>query len=259
VGSSGIYKIGGAGRTNATPNLDSGKIFLGNGSNQAVSTALSAINLSSFNDDLATNIVDDATPQLGGNLDVNGNDLISVSNGAINLAPDGTGKVTIKGNATGGSGQIVLNCEQNSHGITLKGPPHSSAATYTLTLPNNTGNNADVLQTDGSGNLSWTAQSGGGSSPAVTSASPGANYTISTYTGIEEIYLLTPSANISVFLPAAATCGSGYKYNIKNLSANTITLDPNSSETIDGSTTFNLSIQYESVTLVTDGLNWFIV
>ena len=36
VGTSGIYKVGGAGRTNATPNLDSGKIFLGNGANQAV-------------------------------------------------------------------------------------------------------------------------------------------------------------------------------------------------------------------------------
>jgi len=61
VGSSGIYKIGGAGRTNATPNLDSGKIFLGNGSNQAVSTALSAINLSSFNQDLTTTNVSEGT------------------------------------------------------------------------------------------------------------------------------------------------------------------------------------------------------
>jgi len=52
TGNSGIYKIGGAGRTNATPNLDNNKIFLGDGSNQAVSTALSSINLSSFNDDL---------------------------------------------------------------------------------------------------------------------------------------------------------------------------------------------------------------
>jgi hypothetical protein len=52
--SAGIIKVGGAGRSAATPNLDSGKIFLGNGSNQAVSTALSAINLTSFNDDLGS-------------------------------------------------------------------------------------------------------------------------------------------------------------------------------------------------------------
>ena len=52
--SAGIIKVGGAGRSNATPNLDQDKIFVGNASNQAVSTALSAINLSSFNDDLTS-------------------------------------------------------------------------------------------------------------------------------------------------------------------------------------------------------------
>ena len=52
--SAGIIKVGGAGRSNATPNLDDGKIFLGNASNQAVSTALSAISLTSFNDDLGS-------------------------------------------------------------------------------------------------------------------------------------------------------------------------------------------------------------
>ena len=51
--SAGIIKVGGAGRSNATPNLNDGKIFLGNASNQAVSTAISSIALSSFNDDLS--------------------------------------------------------------------------------------------------------------------------------------------------------------------------------------------------------------
>jgi len=51
-GPAGIIKVGGAGRTNAVPNLNQDKIFLGNASNQAVSTALSSINLSSFNNDL---------------------------------------------------------------------------------------------------------------------------------------------------------------------------------------------------------------
>lgn len=97
----------------------------------------------------------DTTPQLGGNLDVNGNDIVSVSNGDIELAPDGTGSVTIKGNATGGSGKIVLNCEQNSHGVTIQGPAHSAAATYTLTLPDNDGDADQFLQTDGSGALTW--------------------------------------------------------------------------------------------------------
>jgi hypothetical protein len=49
----GVIMVGGAGRSAATPNLDQNKIFLGNASNQSVSTALSSIALSSFNDDLS--------------------------------------------------------------------------------------------------------------------------------------------------------------------------------------------------------------
>ena len=45
-------------------------------------------------------VVDDTTPQLGGNLDVNGNSIVSVSGGDINLAPNGAGEVTVTGNAT---------------------------------------------------------------------------------------------------------------------------------------------------------------
>ena len=61
----------------------------------------------------------------------------------------------VTGDATNGSGQITLNCENNSHGIKIKGPPHSAAANYTFTLPNDTGTSGYVLKTDGSGNTSW--------------------------------------------------------------------------------------------------------
>ena len=97
-----------------------------------------------------------SSPQLGGNLDLNGYDIVTTSNGDIDLDPNGSGVVVAKGNATRGSGQIKLNCEQNSHGIILKGPAHSAAANYTLTFPTTDGNNGQVLQTDGSGGLSWT-------------------------------------------------------------------------------------------------------
>ena len=61
----------------------------------------------------------------------------------------------VTGDATNGSGQITLNCENNSHGVKIKGPPHSAAANYTFTLPNDTGTSGYVLKTDGSGNTSW--------------------------------------------------------------------------------------------------------
>ena len=40
-------------------------------------------------------VVDDTAPQLGGNLDVNGNSIVSVSNGNIVIAPNGTGKTVV--------------------------------------------------------------------------------------------------------------------------------------------------------------------
>jgi hypothetical protein len=116
----------------------------------------------------SSDVVDDTTPQLGGDLDVNGQDIVSVSNGDIDLDPNGTGVVVFKGNATKGSGQFKLNCENNSHGITIKGPPHSAAASYTLTLPNDDGTADQVLKTDGSGNLSWTTSSSSASRTSTT-------------------------------------------------------------------------------------------
>ena len=39
-----------------------------------------------------SNVIEDATPQLGGDLDVNGNSIVSVTNGNIAITPNGTGK-----------------------------------------------------------------------------------------------------------------------------------------------------------------------
>ena len=64
--------------------------------------------------------------------------------------------VIVKGDSTNGSGELTLNCENNSHGIKIKGPPHSAGATYTLTLPNDTGTNGQALITNGSGVTSWS-------------------------------------------------------------------------------------------------------
>ena len=139
------------------------------GANHVIATngsgTLSFQSVSSLQGSGITAVVDDTTPQLGGNLDINGKDLVTTSNGDIDLDPNGSGAVVFKGNATKGSGQFKLNCENNSHGITIKGPPHSAAASYTLTLPNNVGTANQVLTTDGSGNLSFAD---GGSSTAAT-------------------------------------------------------------------------------------------
>ena len=45
-------------------------------------------------------VVEDTTPQLGGNLDVNSQSIVSTSNGNIVMDPNGTGAVTIEGDST---------------------------------------------------------------------------------------------------------------------------------------------------------------
>ena len=91
-----------------------------------------------------------AATQLTGNITVPGN---------VYLAPAGTGYTELRGNTNAGA--IRFNCESNSHGVTLKGPPHSASATYTLELPNADGAANQVLTTDGNGKLSFSAASAG--------------------------------------------------------------------------------------------------
>jgi len=98
-----------------------------------------------------SSVVQDTSPELGGNLDVLARSIVSSSNRAITLTPDGSGLVEISGNATSGSGQIKLNCEQNTHGIKLKSPPHSATADYTLVFPDDLGTSGKVLTTNGGG------------------------------------------------------------------------------------------------------------
>jgi hypothetical protein len=80
-----------------------------------------------------SDVVLDTTPQLGGDLDMNGQDIVTTSNADIELNPNGTGKTVLKGNTNPGT--LVFNCESNSHGQTVKSQPHSASVTNTLTLP----------------------------------------------------------------------------------------------------------------------------
>lgn len=76
---------------------------------------------------------EDTTPQLGGDLDMNSFDIVTTSNATIDLAPNGTGYVEVKGNTNAGT--IQLNCESNSHGQKLRSQPHSEAVTNTMLMP----------------------------------------------------------------------------------------------------------------------------
>ena len=95
-----------------------------------------------------TSVVSDTTPQLGGDLDVNGNGIVSVSNGNIALTPNGSGVVRLDGNVDIQTGEIVLKnggsqsnikfyCESsNAHYAQLTAPAHSDfSGNVTIVLP----------------------------------------------------------------------------------------------------------------------------
>jgi len=230
---------------------------------------------------LASDLVDDTTPQLGGNLDTNsfmidfddahgirdenGNeqlifettssavnhiDITNAATGAgaqigavggdsnlnLRLRPKGTGVIEAMGADNPGS--IQLNCENNSHGIKLTSPPHSSAQSYELKFP--TGNvTADrflkVASITGSGTsavgqLSFAEVSGGTSWQAVKTstftAAAGEGYFVNT-TG-SAFTMNLPAGSIGdevVFIDYAGTFDS-----------NTFTISANGSEKIHGST-----------------------
>lgn len=86
---------------------------------------------------VSPDLVGDTTPQLGGNLDVNGNSIVSVSNGDINITPNGTGNVslgnfTFDADQTVGAGQdnYLMTYDNGSGTISLEAAPAGGAGYF---------------------------------------------------------------------------------------------------------------------------------
>ena len=74
-----------------------------------------------------------------------------------NAKTEFTPGLTIKGDGSSADGKLILNCSQNSHGVSIAGPAHSAGQSYNLVLPTSVGSNGQVLATNGSTNnqLTW--------------------------------------------------------------------------------------------------------
>ena len=149
---------------------------------------------------VSSEVVSDTTPQLGGNLDVQTNEITtSTTNGNVKVTPNGTGVVEIKG-AGGADGTLQLNCSANSHGVKIKSPPHSAAQSYTLTLPSNIVN-GQFLKTDSNGNLSWAAAGSQTIAINTLSSSSGSGGGSATFNGsATRITLSNPGSNAQAHL-----------------------------------------------------------
>ena len=107
-----------------------------------------------------TEVVEDTTPQLGGDLDVNGHSIVSASNNNIPITPNGTGRTIIAApseTVTTKTGTATLTVAEA--GIVLV----SAASDYTLTLPTAVGNAGlryHFIKTDANYNLITLAANG---------------------------------------------------------------------------------------------------
>ena len=121
------------------------------------------------------NLSEDTSPQLGGNLDINGNDIVSTSNANIDILPNGSGVVNLDGNGssggvsvsdglidirtgTGNVAKVKFYCESsNAHAQTLQAAPHSAASSAVLVLPTASGT---LVGTGDTGSVSNTMLGG---------------------------------------------------------------------------------------------------
>ena len=97
-----------------------------------------------------SDVVDDTSPQLGGDLDVNGNDIVSTSNADIDIVPNGTGDVVLAADTVkvGDSGAAATLTSNGAGTLTV-----TTGGTENLVLSTNSGTNSGTITiTDGANN-----------------------------------------------------------------------------------------------------------
>jgi len=162
----------------------------------------------------------------------------SAFGGSDNFTWDGS-NVTI-----GDQGDLRLGDADNSHYVALQAPA-TVASNVTLTFPATDGDADQALTTNGSGTLAWTTISGGADWQAVKTSTftavAGQGYFINTTGGAIEMDL--PAGSIGDFVSFIDYAGT--------FDSNALTIDPNGSEKIAGSTaSLTVSTERAANTLV---------
>jgi len=194
-----------------------------------------------FSDGTNINEITLASPPGGSDTQIQFNSGGTAFGGSANLVWDGTNVVL------GATGSLRLGDTTGGEYVGLKAPG-TVPASYTLTLPTATGTADQILVTDGSGNLSFTDNSGGTSWQAVKTSG---------FTAVagEGYFCDTSSAAFTATLPATPTLGDEVTFvdYAGTFDTNNLTVGRNS-ENIQGSAAdLTVSVERAGLTLVYSG------
>lgn len=85
------------------------------------------------------------------------------------------------------------------------------------------------------------------------------NTTLSETIGLNTKLIDATSGNITITLPTAVSNVAAFIIKKVDSSTNTVTIDGNASETIDGDLTLTIYDQYNYIEIISDGTNWKVI
>jgi len=169
------------------------------------------------------------------NLDLNANTLSTTNtNGELVLSPHGTAGVGILAGDSSTSGALKLyeGSTNGSHSITVKAPA-AVTADVTLTLPDGDGDANNMLTTNGSGVLAWSA----GVSGTTGTFSGAVSGTTGTFTGVVDAEVGAHGANVTIGIDGTGELSTSTGNLTIDSQGGTVTIDDNltisASKTID--------------------------
>jgi len=273
---SGQIRAGGAGRTNATPNLDKGYIFVGNDTDQSV--ADNTIYVSSSANRVGINTT---TPRAA--LDISGSTLIT---GSLEISGSGTNLLKLhKGEVDTREIEIYSNGSRQS-AITLNGTEQlfiENESTKDIVLRTNNQNTLRVfgqnqrvgiakegtsanaeLDVDGNAIVSGSLTVSGSvrTQTKLVSNTPTANYNVA---ATDNVVVFNVSASFVARLPEITTNNLGVQYYIKSIGAGAISVtgSAGAEQYIDGQSAGKTINQGDSLHVgsfpVGSGFDWAIL
>ena len=122
-------------------------------------------------------VVDDTSPQLGGDLDVNGNDIVSTSDADIDIIPNGTGDVVLAADTVkvGDSGAAAVLTSNGAGTLTV-----TTGGATDLILNTNSGTNSGTVTITDAANGDITVAPNGTGRAKVTNATSSSTQTVTT-------------------------------------------------------------------------------